>query len=117
MTRLLVLAFCLIGASSEAAQPGEAATEAQLRAITQEVMDAIAPGHAAVWDRYLDERLIHVDETGMVRGKRELLAELKPLPPGLIGRIEVDRFRMQLHGDTRREGEDILWRRVPEPSP
>jgi hypothetical protein len=86
-------------ANAAAAQTDNAATEAELRRITQEMMDAIAPGHAEVWERYLDERLIHVDENGTVRGKRELLAELKPLPPGLVGRIEVDRFRMEQHRD------------------
>lgn len=95
-----VAVLCIVVASGEAAQPNNAAAEAELRRITQEMMDAIAPGHAEVWDRYLDERLIHVDENGTVRGKRELLAELKPLPAGLTGRIEVDRFRIEQHGET-----------------
>ena len=71
--------------------------EAELRRMTQEMLDAIAPGHAEVWDRYTDERLIHVDEIGTVRTKRELLAELTPLPPGLTGRITVDRFKVEVH--------------------
>jgi hypothetical protein len=96
----VVTAFCIVVASGGAAQPNNAAAEAELRRITQEMMDAIAPGHAEVWDRYLDERLIHVDENGTLRGKRELLAELKPLPPGLTGRIAVDRFRIEQHGGT-----------------
>ena len=109
MTRLSVLKAALgvlvsplfvSGAVSGAEQPDDAAVEAELRGITQEMMDAIAPGHAEVWERYLDERLIHVDENGTVRGKAELLAELKPLPPGLIGRIKVERFRMALHDET-----------------
>jgi uncharacterized protein DUF4440 len=96
----VVTALCVVVASGDAAQPNSAAAEAELRRITQEMMDAIAPGHAEVWDRYLDERLIHVDENGTVRGKRELLAELRPLPPGLTGRIAVDRFRIEQHGET-----------------
>src|SRR5262245_29727825 len=96
----VVAVFCIVVTKGDAAQPQPAGAEAELRRITQEMMDALAPGHAEVWDRYLDERLIHVDENGTVRGKRELLAELKPLPPGLIGHIEVDRFRTEQHGDT-----------------
>ncbi|HSD74193.1 MAG TPA: nuclear transport factor 2 family protein, partial [Steroidobacteraceae bacterium] len=96
----LVIAVLAAGPASGDAQPDAAAAEAKLRGITQEMMDAIAPGHAEVWERYLDERLIHVDENGIVRGKAELLAELKPLPPGLVGRIQVERFRMALHGET-----------------
>jgi Domain of unknown function (DUF4440) len=76
------------------------ATEAELRRITQELMDAIAPGKADVWRRYLHEKVIHLDENGVVRNKAELLKELTPLPAGLVGRIAVDRYQVELHGDT-----------------
>ena len=36
----------------------------------------------------------------MVRNKREVLAELKPLGPGLTGHLKVDDFRAVVHGDT-----------------
>jgi Domain of unknown function (DUF4440) len=65
----------------------------------QEMLDAVAPGNVAVWQRYLHERLIHVDENGTVRTKQELLAEFTPLPPGLVGRIAIDRFKIETHGD------------------
>jgi len=74
-----------------------AADETELRQMTQEMLDAIAPGHAEVWQRYAHERLIHVDENGMVRDKKALLAELVPLPPGLVGRIEIDQFKVAIH--------------------
>jgi hypothetical protein len=32
--------------------------------MTREMLDAIAPGHAEVWQRYTHDRLIHVDENG-----------------------------------------------------
>jgi hypothetical protein len=76
-----------------------ATTEEDLRRITQEMLDAVAPGKVEVWQRYLHERLIHVDETGVVRGKAELLAELKLLPGGLVGRLEVDSFKAAVHGN------------------
>ena len=57
------------------------------------------PGHADVWRRYLHERVIHVDETGTVRTKEALLKEFEPLPPGLIGRIAIDTFKIETHGD------------------
>jgi len=47
------------------------------------LLDAIAPGDRAVWDRYLDERVIHVDDSG-----------------GIIAFAD------------RREGHDILWTRT-----
>ncbi|HET8644369.1 MAG TPA: nuclear transport factor 2 family protein, partial [Vicinamibacteria bacterium] len=81
------------------AAPG-AADEAELRQLTQQLLDAVAPGQAAVWERILHERFVHMDENGAVRGKAALLAELAPLPPGLVGRMEIDTFRAQVHGRT-----------------
>jgi hypothetical protein len=88
------LGFTVSGAR---AQPTADATEAELRRMTQEMLDAIAPGHAHVWQRYLHDRLIHVDETGTVRNKKELLAELTPLPAGLVGKLEIDKFEVAVH--------------------
>jgi hypothetical protein len=67
--------------------------EADLRRMMQELMDAIAPGQADVWRRCLHEKMLHVDENGIVRDKATLLKELTPLPAGLVGRIEVDKSR------------------------
>jgi Domain of unknown function (DUF4440) len=77
-----------------------AGDEETLRQITQELLDAIAPGHAEVWNRYLDEHVIHVDENGIVRTKAELLKELTPLPTGLKGSVHIDTFKAAIHGDT-----------------
>ena len=73
---------------------------ALLKRQTQEMMDAIAPGQAEVWRRYLLEDAVILDENGKVYDKASVLKELTPLPAGLVGRIEVDRFQMKLHGDT-----------------
>lgn len=98
----LALVACA-GAQGPAPATGSAAAtsagEAELRRITQEMMDAVAPGHAGVWRRYLHDRLVHVDENGVLRGKTELLREFSPLPPGLVGRIAVDVFKAEIHGD------------------
>jgi hypothetical protein len=90
------LIFCALGCA-QAAAPSSA--EAELRGIAQEMLDAVAPGNAEIWRRYLHERVIHVDETGTVRTKAELLAEFGPLPPGLVGRMAIDRFKIETHGD------------------
>ena len=71
----------------------------ELRASTQQLLDAIAPGEAAVWDRLLDPAVVQVDENDVVRRKPEILAELKPLGPGLIGHLGIDDFRMIQSGD------------------
>ncbi|MEE2691826.1 MAG: DUF4440 domain-containing protein [Pseudomonadota bacterium] len=101
MSRLALMVLLLAAAGTPArADSSSSGAENELRAITQELLDAVAPGDVAVWDRYLDETLIHVDENGTVRGKAELLATLTPLPPGLVGSIAIDTFRSSLHGDT-----------------
>ena len=70
-----------------------------MRKIVQEMCDAVAPGDAEVWQRYLDDRVIRVDETGAVQTKEDLLKEFSPLPPGLVGRMAVDTFKIETHGD------------------
>lgn len=81
------------------ARPATAEEEAELRRMTQELLDAVAPGHVEVWQRYLHERMTHVDETDTVRNKAELLGTLQPLPKGLVGSIAIDSFKAEVEGD------------------
>lgn len=55
----------------------------------QELMDAIAIGDIAVWDKYLYPTCLITTEDGKTMTKKELLASMKPLPTGYVGRIEV----------------------------
>jgi ketosteroid isomerase-like protein len=91
---------CGQGAPTRASAAPAGDVAALLKRQTQELMDAIAPGEAEVWRRYLLEDVVVLDENGKVYDKTSLLKELTPLPAGLVGRIEVDRFQMKLHGDT-----------------
>jgi hypothetical protein len=70
-----------------------------LRANTQALLDAIAPGDTAVWNRLLDPAAIQVDENDVVRTKPEILASLQPLGPGLVGNLAIDDFKVALHGN------------------
>ena len=92
-----VLPFVAVSVLAQA--PPSANVEADLRRMTQELMDAIAPGQTDVWRRYLHEKMVQLDENGVVRDKEALLKELMPLPAGLVGRIEVDEYRLTLSGD------------------
>jgi len=49
-------------------QPQAAAgtIDAELKQHTQELLDAVAPGRADVWRALLADRIIHVDENGVV---------------------------------------------------
>jgi Domain of unknown function (DUF4440) len=88
---LLFLVDIPIGASL---QPATTSPDvAQLRQDTQALLDAIAPGNVAVWQRLLDPAFIQVDENDIVRNKTRVLSELKPLGPGLTGTLVIDEFR------------------------
>lgn len=99
MIRALLGGLALFAAPVCAA-PAAPEVETELRTLTQALVDAVAPGNAPVWDRYLDPAFLQLDENGTVRTKPELLAELRPLPAGLVGSIRVDRFRVEISGDT-----------------
>jgi regulator of sigma D len=89
----------LSSAASAMAQSSTSGADAQLQSICQELLDAVAAGHADVWRKYLHDRVIHVDETGAVRDKEELLKLFEPLPPGLVGSAKIDRFKSVKHGN------------------
>jgi len=98
--RIAVLRVWQLPLAGTGGEQDPAAVEAELKGLTQELLDAVAPGRVEVWERILDEELVHVDENGVVRDKTALLAEVRPLPAGLVGTIEVDRFQAEVHGDT-----------------
>ena len=112
MIRSIAIAL-LAGLSTSLATAAETAaeTEQTLRAATQQLLDAIAPGQAEVWDRWLDPAVIQVDENDVVRAKPEILKELQPLPKGLVGHLKIAEFRMALAGDvavvTHEDAEDL----------
>ena len=93
------LLFLLVGSVARAGETPEE-LEALLRKRTQELLDAVALGDKAVWDRYLDPRSLYVTEANEVFTKEQLLAELAPLPKDLVGKITVESFRLVAHGDT-----------------
>jgi hypothetical protein len=96
---IALLAGCARSSAPSAAPPTQRETEIALRKNTQALLDAIAPGDTSVWNRLLDSSAILVDENDVVRTKSELLAELRPLGPGLLGDLAIDNFLVKLHGD------------------
>lgn len=99
----LVVAFTAACAGAAPAPTSARAAPADptstLRAQTQEMLDAVAVGNAAVWDRYLDPGVVYLSEAGDVETKASLIAQLKPLPPGISGHIEMSRFDVKQFGD------------------
>ena len=56
----------------------------------QEMADALAPGNAVVWDKYLDTDVILAEEDDTYKGKAAMLKEIVPLPKGSSGTIRVE---------------------------
>jgi len=96
---LSLVLSCTLFAADVPAPTSPAAVEAELRRLTQENLDAIAPGRVEVLRRNLHERFTHVDENNTVRDKSQMLAELSPLPKGLTGNLKIAKFQMTLVGE------------------
>lgn len=92
-------------ASLAAAAPVRAAdaTPAQKKeivAITQELMDALVPGKADVWQKYLADDAMITDEFGRRQTKKEAVDSIRPFPEGFAGTIEVRDARVHVYGDS-----------------
>jgi len=69
--------------------PDRQSTIAWFQKTEQALMDAVAAGDVAAWDRVMDERCIVTTEEGEVRDKAAFLKDVRPLPRGLSGEIAV----------------------------
>jgi len=83
---------------SAAADPTLASVQTQLRADDQALLDAMAPGDKAVWERLLAQDAVYVDENGAVMNRAQFLAALKPLPAGTSGHISIVDYQVTIHG-------------------
>jgi hypothetical protein len=89
----VLLAAVLYGGSAASAPPVAATTQTTLQRATQALVDAFAPGQRAVWERWTDPAFVYVTEDNEVKSRAQMLEDLKPLPPGYSGWIEVKDFR------------------------
>ncbi|HEX3896378.1 MAG TPA: nuclear transport factor 2 family protein [Rudaea sp.] len=98
--------FLVIGASpiamtsSALADDASPATKKEIVAMTQELMDALVPGKADVWQRDLADDAMITDEFGRRQSKKEAVDSIHPFPPGLSGSIELRDARVHVYGDT-----------------
>lgn len=65
----------------------------------QALMDSIAIGDKAPWEKVMDDNCVVTDEEGKVLDKKTFLKELTGLPPGLTGSIAVADLTLQQVGD------------------
>lgn len=95
----LAVAMVLVGyAGAPARGPGDD-VPALLERQTQELLDAITSGSPAVWERLLDPSASFTTEDGEVRSKPAMVADIRPLPKTITGKITVTDFKATVHGD------------------
>jgi hypothetical protein len=86
------------------------ATEQELTRIAQELMDAVAVGDKAVWEKYVADDLIYTDENWKVLTKKEIVDSMAPLPKGYTGSIRVTNVQSRINGDAA----VLSWRALEE---
>jgi hypothetical protein len=115
MIRALPIVLAALGLASAA--PARDDLSAELRARDQALLDAIAPGNRALWERTLAQDAVYVDENGEVMDRRAFLESLRPLPGYASGEIRIVEYRLRRIGDTalvvHRDAEHEVWHGVP----
>ncbi len=102
--RFLIVTVALITWSmsfhSKAAEPEPAITEAELVRRTQELFDAVVPGHQEPWKKYYADDCLFADEKGRQLDKTKLVGDITAMPNGYSGTIKVVRPMSRIIGDT-----------------
>jgi hypothetical protein len=91
---LLILTASAVSAAP-AQHAASAATLAWFQKTEQALMDAVAPGDKAPWDRILDESYVVTSEEGELLTRQPFLDAIRPLPAGLSGSITVRDLTVQ----------------------
>jgi hypothetical protein len=94
----LAAAFLSVPATALHAESQDA-VKAQLVKLTQELMDALIPGKADVWQRILADDALIIDEFGRLQSKAEAVKSIHPLPAGFAGSIEIRDPQVRVFGD------------------
>ncbi len=81
--------------SASTPRGGSPGTLQWFRATEQALLDAIATGDKAAWDRIMDASCVVTTEEGQVLTRQQFLDELRPLPAGLEGRITIEELTLQ----------------------
>jgi len=89
-----LIGVLLVCAGAGAAEPS-AETVKWFQTTEQSLMDAVASGDKAVWERALDDSFVMISEEGEVLPPEKLLKDMRPLPPGLSGKIVVKELTVQ----------------------
>ena len=95
---LAFLAVVSAQAAAPAAAPDQSAIRALIQRQSQEFSDASASGDRDVLARYLDDRVIFINETGEVATKADIVASAGPMPAGVHNELKQVDFHVELFG-------------------
>lgn len=95
---LLVAAWLVAIPAAAGSAPPQVRDE--LVSLTQQLMDAVGEGKPEVWKRIVMDDALVVDEFGRRQAAQEIIAGLRPFPPGFSGSIEIRSPRANVYGDT-----------------
>ena len=111
----VVISALLASALPSPQNPGDLSET--LRGKDQALLDAIAAGGQAIWDRTLTPDAVYIDENGDVMDRATYLKSLVPLPAGASGHITIVDYKVHRFGDTalvvHRDDERELFHGVP----
>jgi hypothetical protein len=100
MFSIMKLVLVIIFATTLAHAADVAITQDELVRRTQQLVDAVAPGNKAPWEKYFADDCIYSDEKGYTMDKAKLIAGTTPLPDGYSGTIKVENAQSRIVGDT-----------------
>lgn len=96
MRTLISIFVALIISTAFAADPP--ITQDELVRRTQELYDAVVSGNQEPWKKYYAEDCIFADEKGRTFDKKQLVADITPLPSGYSGAIKVEHVLSRIVG-------------------
>ncbi|HET9819913.1 MAG TPA: nuclear transport factor 2 family protein [Rhodanobacteraceae bacterium] len=97
---LLVIAVSLYAIRPAHAEQASPQLQDELVSLTQQLMDAVGEGKSEVWKHIVADDALIVDEFGRRQTAKEIIARLRPFPPGFSGSIEIRDPRANVYGDT-----------------
>ena len=97
--KCLVAAATAVVALVSASAPAAEDDAAVIRRQSQEFSDASASGDAAVLARYLDDRVIFMNEGGDMATKKDIVDGAQPSPKGTSNTLKQADLKVELHGN------------------
>jgi ketosteroid isomerase-like protein len=81
------------------AQKSSEDVAALIKRQSQEFSDASAAGDSVVLDRYLDDSVVFMNETGAMATKKDIISNIQPAPKGVSQKLVQTDYAMKLHGN------------------